>query len=301
MPDGTPRTLTTQREPSSRTRAQTTLRWELLVGLIRKDLKIKYQGSVLGFVWSLMNPLLLLIVYSFVFQIVLKAGVPAFGLYLLCGLLSWNFFAGAVGQAVDCVLGNSGLVKKVRFPLAVLPLTAVGFNLVHYVLQMLVLLVGMILSGYATAHWSVWGVILAVPAVLVLFTLTTGMSYLVAALNVRYRDVKHIVEVALMAGFWLNPIIYSASLVKTQLSSTLYWLYYLNPIAGVVVTMQRAFYGADQMITNPLTGEQTLVVADPGRLFYLEVLAMGGVVSLLILALGWIVYHRMSADFAEEL
>ena len=82
-----------------RSRAQGRVRWELLVGLVRKDLKVKYQGSVLGFLWSLANPLLLLVVYTFVFQVVLKAGIPQFGFYLLSGLLVWNLFAGAVGTS----------------------------------------------------------------------------------------------------------------------------------------------------------------------------------------------------------
>ena len=110
---------TTSRE---RSRAQGRVRWELLVGLVRKDLKVKYQGSVLGFLWSLANPLLLLVVYTFVFQVVLKSGIPQFGFYLLSGLLVWNMFAGAVGTSTAAVVGNSGLVKKVRFPLSVLPL-----------------------------------------------------------------------------------------------------------------------------------------------------------------------------------
>ena len=110
-------------------------------GLVRKDLKVKYQGSVLGFLWSLANPLLLLVVYTFVFQVVLKTGIPQFGFYLMSGLLIWNAFAGAVGTATGAVVGNAGLVKKVRFPLSVLPLSAVGFALVHFVLQLVVLLV----------------------------------------------------------------------------------------------------------------------------------------------------------------
>src|SRR5579863_9510690 len=115
----------------SRARAQRRVRWELLTGLIGKDLKVKYQGSVLGFMWSLANPLVLLVVYTFVFQVVLKSGIPRFGFYLLSGLLLWNAFSGAVGMATDSVVGNAGLVKKVHFPLGVLPLTAIGFNGVH--------------------------------------------------------------------------------------------------------------------------------------------------------------------------
>src|SRR6266540_1416316 len=184
----------------ARVRVQTRIRWELLANLVRKDLKVKYQGSVLGFLWSLANPLLLLAVYTFVFQLVLRSGIPQFGFFLLSGL------------------------------------------------------------------------------------------------NVRYRDTQHIVEVALMAGFWLNPIVYSVALVRDHLHGWAYLLYYLNPMAGIAITFQRALYAQDPVLP---TGHR--VLADPGYQFYLERLGLGAAVSGLLLLLGLRVYHRLSADFAEEL
>ena len=281
---------TTSRE---RSRAQGRVRWELLVGLVRKDLKVKYQGSVLGFLWSLANPLLLLVVYTFVFQVVLKSGIPQFGFYLLSGLLVWNMFAGAVGTSTAAVVGNSGLVKKVRFPLSVLPLSQVGFALVHFALQLFVLLVVMAVTG--RTEFAGPQLLLAVPAIAVAVLFTVAVSFLVAGLNVRYRDTQHVVEVVLMAGFWINPIVYSVSLVRTELGD-LYWAYFLNPMAGVVVAMQRAIYAQ-----NPtLPGGSTVLAAD-GYSFYLEKLGIGALVSAVLLALGVWVYQRLSADFAEEL
>lgn len=278
----------------ARTRAQSRVRRELLVGLIRKDLKVKYQGSVLGFLWSLANPLLLLIVYTFVFGVVLKNGIQQFGFFLLSGLLVWNMFAGSVSTATDSVVGNSGLVKKVRFPLGILPMTAVGFNLVHFGLQLLVLVVVMLLSGFTSVIGP--GLVLLLPALAVGLTFTVALSYLVAGLNVRYRDTKHIVEVVLMAGFWVNPIVYSFSQVGPKLAHHgLANVYFLNPMAGVTVAMQRAIY-AKNVLAN---GHR--VLADPGYLFYFERLGAGAVVSLLFLWLGTSTYRRLSADFAEEL
>lgn len=278
-----------------RARTQTRVRWELLLNLIRKDLKVKYQGSVLGFLWSLANPLLLLVVYTFVFQLVLRSGIPAFGFFLLSGLLVWNAFSGAVGAATGAVVGSAGLVKKVRFPLVVLPLTPVGFTAVHLGLQLLVLVAVMLATGYT--HFLSPHLLLLLPALAVATIFTVAMCFLVSALNVRYRDTQHIVEVALMAGFWLNPIVYSVALVREHLhGGWLYQLYYLNPMAAVVTSMQRALYGQ-----NPtLPGGQT-VLADPGYLFYLERLGVAAIVSTLLLLLGLRVYHRLSADFAEEL
>jgi ABC-2 type transport system permease protein len=278
-----------------RARAQSRVRWELLVGLVRKDLRVKYQGSALGFLWSLANPLLLLVVYTFVFQVVLKSGVPLFGFYLLSGLLVWNAFAGSVGTACGAVVANGGLVKKVRFPLAVLPLSTVGFAMVHFVLQLAVLIVAMLVAG----HTDFLGphLLLAVPAIAVALTFTVALSFLVAALNVRYRDTQHVVEVVLMAGFWVNPIVYSASLVRHELESHgLFWAYFLNPMAGVVTAMQRALYAQDPVMAN---GQR--VLADDGYLFYLEKLGIGGLVSVFLLVLGLRTYRRLSADFAEVL
>jgi len=127
------------------------------------------------------------------------------------------------------------------------------------------------------------------------FKFTPAVSFLVAGLNVRYRDTQHVVEVVLMAGFWINPIVYSVSLVKTELGD-LYWAYFLNPMAGVVCAMQRAIYAQ-----NPtLPGGSTVLAAD-GYAFYLEKLGIGALVSAAVLALGLWLYHRLSADFAEEL
>jgi ABC-2 type transport system permease protein len=283
------------RTADERARTQTRIRWELLANLVRKDLKVKYQGSVLGFFWSLANPLLLLIVYTFVFQLVLKSGIPQFGFFMMSGLLVWNFFAGAVGTACGAVVGNAGLVKKVRFPLGVLPLTPVGFAGVHFVLQLFVLVVVMLAIRYT--HVLGPHLLLAIPAIGVAALFTIALCYLVAGLNVRYRDTQHIVEVALMAGFWMNPVVYSVSLVRDGLHNNwLYQLYYLNPMAGVATTMQRAMYGQ-----NPIINGGHHALADPGYVFYLNRLAIGAVVSLLALWLGLRTYRRLSADFAEEL
>jgi ABC-2 type transport system permease protein len=278
-----------------RARAQSRVRYELLTGLIRKDLKVKYQGSVLGFLWSLANPLIVLVVYTFVFQVVLKGGIPLFGFYLLSGLLLWNAFAGAVGTATGAVVGNSGLVKKVRFPLSVLPLSSVGFALVHFVLQMAVLLLAMTVSGHA--NFAGPQLLLAVPAIAVAVLFMVALSFLVAGLNVRYRDTQHVVEVALLAGFWVNPIVYSVSLVRNALEPHgLFWAYFLNPMAGVVTAMQRAIY-----VDNPTVKGSGPVLADDGYAFYLEKLGLGALVSAALLVLGVWTYRRMSADFAEEL
>src|SRR4051794_41676575 len=131
-------------------------------------------------------------VYYLVFGVVLNNGVPGFAIFLMCGLLPWTAFSAAVGSASGTVVGNAGLVKKVRFPLPVLPLSAVGFALVHFVLQMLVLVVVVLVSGHSILGWQL---LLAVPAFAVALLFTVALSLLVAALNVRYLDTQHLLEV----------------------------------------------------------------------------------------------------------
>jgi len=164
---------------------------------------------------------------------------------------------------------------------------------VHFALQVFVLLVVMAVTG--NTQFAGPQLLLAVPAIAVAVLFTVAVSFLVAGLNVRYRDTQHVVEVALMAGFWINPIVYSVSLVHNELGN-LYGLYYLNPMAGVVVAMQRAIYAQ-----NPVLPGGSPVLASDDYAFYLEKLGIGALVSAVLLGLGLWVYHRLSADFAEEL
>lgn len=285
------------REPRNlerRSRAQTRVRWELLRNLVRKDLKVKYKGSTLGFAWSLANPLLLLAVYYVVFQVILPGRIPNFAIYLMAGLLVWNAFSSSVTYACTSVVNSANLVKKVRFPLPVLPLSAVGFAAVHFVLQLAVLF-----AVVAALRYDFVGpqLVLLLPALAVLIVFTVGLSLLVSALNVRYRDTQHLLEVGLLAWFWLNPVIYDAGLIREHLHHWT-WLYWLNPMATVVATFQRAIYKHPYAGSG---GSRVLILADPGYTFYLCELAVVGAVSLALLWLGRGVFRRMQADFAEEL
>lgn len=280
---------------ASRADAQRRVRWELLSELVRKDLKVKYQGSVLGFVWSLANPLLLMAIYYFVFAVVLRSGVPGFAIFIVAGLLPWTAFAGAVTAGASSVVANAGLVKKVRFPLQVLPLSAVGYAMVHFALQLGAVLA--LTTGFRPRLSPAF--LLIVPAIVLMVLFATALSYLVAALNVRYRDTAHIVEIVLLVWFWLNPVVYPAVLVREHLHSW-FWLYFLNPMATVVTTFQRAIFVDDRYIdTN--TGQPGHALADGGYAFYARNLTLGIAVSLVLLLLARRLFTRMQSDFAEDL
>jgi ABC-2 type transport system permease protein len=265
---------------------------EILVNLIRKELKVKYAASVLGAIWSLLNPLVFLAVFSFVVA-VLGGQIPNYPVYLLSGLLAWNLYSAALQGCARSVIDNSNLVKKVAFPHEVLPLAAIGVALVDYVLQVAVLLVFMLVSGFGFT----WPELALFPlAFVALLAFTTALGIWLAALNVRYRDVGHLLNIALLVWFWGTPIVYAGALVQDKLAGNdLLWaLYWLNPLVPLIAGMQRALYGA-------VAPEGVPVLFDVGlgslALALLVVIAL----SLLALRFTWGSFFTRSGDLAEEL
>jgi ABC-2 type transport system permease protein len=283
----------------SRAAAQGRIRWELLSQLVRKDLKVKYQGSVIGFAWSLANPLILLAIYYVVFTYVFKNRVPEYAIYLMAGLLPFSCFSQSVSGASGSVVGSAGLVKKVRFPKLVLPLSAVGFAVVQFALQFALLLVIVLVT--TPGRFGLY-TLLIVPAFALLLLFSTALGILVSALNVKWRDTSHFVEIALLVWFWANPILYAAGLVKTELDKHghVYWVYFLNPMATVVSCFQRAIYG-DPYYTDPTDGKTKLVLASASNLFYLRNLAIGFAIAGALFVFARSVFNRLQADFAEDL
>ena len=287
-----------QSAADARAAAQTRVRFELLAELVRKDLKVKYKNSALGFVWSLANPLLYLAVFTLVFNVFLKGGVDNFAVLFMAGFLVWNFFNLSTLTATGAVVGNANLVRKVRFPRIVLPLSSVGFAGAHFVLQMLVFLVFLVPVYPEAFGPQLW---LVVPALAVALTFTMAMSLLTSALNVRYRDVEHLLEIALLAWFWLTPIVYRVALVQEQFSKVpwLFKVYMANPMAAVVVAMQRAIYRFPVVAGDD--GRLVRILPTDGYAFYLRWLGVAAVVSVVLLGVGLWIFRRLQADFAEEL
>jgi len=289
-----------QQAADARAAAQSRVRLELLTELVRKDLKVKYKNSALGFIWSLANPLLYLAVFTLVFGVFLKNNVPWFAVLFMSGFLIWSFFNSATLDATGAVVGNANLVRKVRFPRVVLPLASVGFAGVHLALQLLVFFLFLIPS-YPDAFGP--QLLLLVPALAVTVIFTVAMSLLASSLNVRYRDVQHLLEVALLAWFWLTPIVYPVTLVRNELAGAgvlwMFKLYMANPMTAVVVAAQRAVYVHPVVIGNDGTLVQVLPTGGYG--FYLQWLAVAAVISAVLLVAGLWTFRRLQADFAEEL
>ena len=207
----------------------------LLWNIVAKDLKLKYQRSLLGFAWSLLNPLMMIGVYTLAFTYVMKLPTPRFALFILIGLLSWNFFSGAVSSATDAVSGQGSLLRSVVFPRVVLPFSAVLFNLVQYLLSILVFL-PIVLFVYRVAPTQL---MLLFPVFLLLQVLfITGLTLALSTAAAAFRDVKHLVEVGLSIGFWLTPIIYEPTMVPEQFREVAL----LAPMTSYIRAYQDIFY-----------------------------------------------------------
>src|SRR3954471_19049942 len=267
---------------------------ELLLNLVRKELKVRYKNSALGFLWSMLNPLMYLVVFTVVFQIVLKAGIPYFPVFLLSGLLAWNLFSASLAGATGAITGNASLVNKVWFPREILPLASIGANLVHFFLQGMVLCIALVVFRFDVDWGYVW---LIVPALIALLLLTAAFAIFLAAANVYARDIQHLLELALLAWIWMTPIIYvwdlqARVLTEHGLSPQ---LTLLNPMTAIVLAFQRALYGI------AVTDDGLRQLPLESSLWYLRNLVVVAAVSTVLVVLAMRMFARVEGSFSEEL
>jgi ABC-2 type transport system permease protein len=259
---------------------------------------VKYTASVLGAVWSLLNPVVFLAVFSFV-VVVLDNRVPEFPIFLLSGLLAWNFLSNALLSGSRSVIDNANLVKKMAFPREILPLSSVGVALFDFVLQSTVLLLFIAVSR---GSFPLPELLLYPLAIVTVIVFATAVVFWVAALNVRYRDVGHLLNLALLVWFWASPIVYQGWLVQRKLETIhILWLdawtlYLLNPMVVIVLGFQRALYG----IVVPGPGEQPILPLMSLTETTSWLVGLLGVSAILLL-FAWRSFFDRSGDFAEEL
>jgi ABC-2 type transport system permease protein len=264
---------------------------ELLGNLIRKELKVKYKDSVLGFVWSLLMPLVQLSVYWLVIGKFLGAGaIPSYGVFIFCGLAVWTLFSEILSTATTSVVFNSGLVKKVYFPRELFPLAATGAAIVNFGFQLVILLIADVIAGIGTGRWPDLRYLpLPLLGFLMLVIFATACGLLLAAANVYLRDVQHLITVVLMLWFWVTPIIYNAGRVKKTVPGAFYQVYLMNPMASVVFSFQKFFWpqgeGSGFEFTGSIYGRLAILLA----------------VSLAFLWFAQRVFAKAQGNFAQEL
>ncbi|GIU90721.1 MAG: hypothetical protein KatS3mg010_1820 [Acidimicrobiia bacterium] len=276
---------------------------ELLVGMVRKELKVRYKNSVLGFAWSLLNPLLYLVVFYVAFDLILGSAIDHFEIFLLSGLLVWNLFSTGLAAATGSIVGNAGIVNKVAFPREILPLASIGAALVHFALQALVLAAVLLIMRWDVA----WEYLPLLPVGLVaLLVLTAALGILLSAVNVYLRDTQHLLELGLLAWFWMTPVVYGFMTIGGREG----WgktLFMANPITPVVLVFQRGIYaqletGGGSSAPRALSGEGVAQILPPwtwGEYALYLGLTLG--VGIVALAIAISVFGRLEADFAEEL
>ena len=266
---------------------------ELIGNLTRKELKVKYKNSVLGFLWSLLNPLMYLVVFSLVFNIISEVKVSYYGIFFLSGLLAWNLFSAGLSQGTSAITGNAQLVTKVWFPREALVIATVLAACVHFFLQSLVLIAAL-LAFRRTPDVSYLPVF--VLAFVTLLVLCVALAVALSAINVYLRDTQHLLEVALLAWFWLSAIAYPFSLVYDRLGPSRSWIATLNPVLVIVVAFQRTLYNPD--FSNP--GEAS-TMPDLNMGWYVTHLAISLAAGAAILVFALWLFSRLEDNFAEEI
>lgn len=270
---------------------------ELLGSLVRKELKVKYKNSVLGFVWSLLNPALYLVVFYIVFQYFLQSAITYYAIFLLAGLLPWNLFNAALGASTASITGNAGLVTKVWFPREILPLASIGAAIVHFLLQMVVLCLALVVFRFQPGY----AYLPLIPfAVVALLLFVSAVAIALSAINVYLRDTEHLLELALLAWFWMTPVVYAYMQVAPRLGS----LFLLNPLTPVVLAFQRAIYNTTTVVSHPKGGGVVvtpILPAHAGYFWYARNLGLVCLVSIGLLFLALHIFGRLEANLAEEI
>jgi ABC-2 type transport system permease protein len=265
---------------------------ELLVMLVRKELTVRYKNSALGFTWSMVQPLFLLVVYTAVFAI-LRAGFERFAIWVLCGLLVWTLISSSLITATVSITSNASLVGKVKFPRAVLPLASVGGALVHFFLQM-VAFVGVLAVTRHPVDWEyVWLLPIALATALIL---CAALALLLAPANVYARDTMHLLEMLVLGWFWATPILYQYARAAEWLDGKGVgeWALLANPATPIVTTFQRALYGRD------FAGDIQLL-PDHGPGWYLGMLLITAAVWSAIGYVALRVFDKADVNLAETL
>ena len=247
---------------------------EMIFSLVRRDLKGRYKGSVLGFLWTFINPLLQLLVYTFVFSIVMRSGIDDYYLFLFVALVPWIFFSTSVSGGSSCIWAQQDMVKKIYFPREVLPIAFVTSQFVNMLLSFLVIFVVLLVSGKELNPVA----LLCLPIIMIVeYLLALGMAMLSSAITVYIRDLEYILGIITMAWQFLSPVMYSVDQVPEEVRG----IFFANPMTPIIVAYRDILYY--------------------GKMPELDTLLHAVLVVVGLLFVGTILFGRLKRHFAEEM
>lgn len=246
----------------------------MIFSLVKKDLRGRYKGSVLGFLWTFINPMLQLVVYTIVFSFILKTNIERYYLYLFVALIPWIFFSSSITVGSASIVAQKDLIKKIYFPRMVIPISYVTSSFVNMLLCFIVIFAVIIVSGAGINFLA----LLTLPVImLVEYILALGMAMLTSAITVYFRDLEHILGIVTMAWMYMTPIMYDKSIVPENLMP----IFNLNPMTHVIECYRAVLY--EKKIPDLTT-----------------LLSAAGL-GILILIVGILVFNKLQKRFAEEL
>jgi ABC-2 type transport system permease protein len=247
---------------------------EMILSLVRRDLKGRYKGSALGFLWTFVNPLLQLCVYTMVFSVIMRNGIEDYYLFLFVALIPGIFFNTCVSGGAGCVLSQQDLVKKIYFPRQVLPIAYATSQFVNMLLSFLVVFAVLIVMGKGISLSA----IIYLPIIMVVeYALALGMVFIFSALTIYLRDTEYILGIVSMAWQFLTPVMYSVDMVPESMRT----IFYLNPMTSVIVAYRDILY------YKKAPELQTLILA--------------AVMGIVLLIVGILVFGKLERRFAENL
>ena len=246
---------------------------ELIKTNVHKEIRGKYKGSILGVLWSFLNPLLMVAVYAIVFPYLMRMTQENYLVFLITGVIPWVFFTTVVTTGCNCVWINGGIIKKVYFPRSILPISVVVAALINFLISCIIILIFVFFSGIGFSLNILWLPVIA----LIQSVLSLGILLILSAINVYVKDVEYLVQFIMNLVFYATPIIYNVSMFPAKFR----WVLYLNPMAHLIDAYRAIFYYK----TMP----------------NLQSLGAVGAASLVVLILGYLVFSKLEKGFAEEL
>ena len=246
---------------------------ELLKTNVKKEIRGKYKNSFLGVLWSFLNPLLQIVVYAVVFQVILKNPQENYAIFLCCGLIPWTFFSSTVTRSAFTMIENGNIIKKVYFPREILPISIVTSEAVNFMISTIIILGFVIFGGIGISKYIIF-----YPLVLLAqYLLLIGISLIISSISVYVRDLQHLIGVAMQLLFYATPIVYASETIPDNFK----WILYLNPMTYIINGYRDIFYNQKMIDVIP-----TLLLI---------------IISIILCLIGYIIFNKLQKGFAEQL